>query len=134
MHPPSHPPWHTSIHTLALTHSHHLNPLPLTLHPLHPPPPRAQAYVGAFLRKPDAVIAAEKAKRAAAASGRGEDGSSSSSSGALGAAGAGGEGEVEDPAAHLYEIGTFAQVGQVGLVRGGLHSKREVGVGHRQRL
>jgi hypothetical protein len=87
---------------------------------------RGQAYVGAFLKKSEALMAKEKAKVAAtaaavtAAAQQGL-GTTAEDSGAAAAAAGGGGGdaaaaasgvgeEVVDPAGHLYEEGTFAQV------------------------
>lgn len=77
-------------------------------------PRRGQAYVGAFLKKPEKVIAEEaKARKEAAAAAAGGEGAAGTGSGGGGEGGSGAAAEGEaagDAASHLYETGTFAQV------------------------
>jgi hypothetical protein len=83
--------------------------------------------VGAFLKKPDKLIAEEAKARAAAAAAAAASASPAAADGegaadgaaaAAAAAAGGGEGGGEDAASHLYEVGTFAQVGRGGGKRG----------------
>jgi hypothetical protein len=91
---------------------------PAAPRPPSPRTPRGQAYVGAFLKKPDKLLAEEAAGRPAAAAAAGAAPSTAEAGAAEGAAagagagegGAAGSGEGGDAAGHLYEVGTFAQV------------------------